>query len=205
MVAKTTANKKINVVSDEIRSEPLKDEFEIKLVRRMIKQHTKEPLRNLIIFNLGINNGIRTNDILKLKISDVWGKEYTTIRESKTGKQREISLFVANLQNDIKEYVGNMKWDYDTYLFRSYKNPSEPIKTVAIYRMFKRINEVSGGQLPHLTAHSMRRTFGYQYYKKTHDIVTLMKLFNHSKQAITLRYIGIEREEIRNSLRDFEL
>lgn len=205
MVAKTKTNKKINVVSDEIRSEPLKDEYEIELVRRMIRDHTKEPLRNLIIFNLGINNGIRTNDILKLKISDVWGKEYTTIRESKTGKQREIRLNVANLQNDIKEYVGNMKWDDNTYLFRSYKDPNKPIQTVAIYRMFKRINKVSGGQLPHLTAHSMRRTFGYQYYKKTHDIVTLMKLFNHSKQAITLRYIGIEREEIRNSLRDFEL
>lgn len=205
MVAKTKTNKKINVVSDEVRSEPLKDEFEIKLVRRMIKQHTKEPLRNLIIFNLGINNGIRTNDILNLKIKDVWNKEYTTIVESKTGKKREIRLNVANLQNDIKTYVGNRKWNDDTYLFTSYKNPSEPIQTIAVYRMFKRINAVSGGQLPHLTAHSMRRTFGYQYYKKTHDIVTLMKLFNHSKQAITLRYIGIEREEIRNSLRDFEL
>lgn len=205
MVAKTKANKKINVVSDEIRSEPLKDEFEIELVRRMIREHTKEPLRNLIIFNLGINNGIRTNDILKLKVSDVWNKEYTTIRESKTGKQREIRLNVANLQDDIKAYVGNRKWNNDTYLFTSYKDPSKPIQTVAVYRMFKRINAVSGGQLPHLTAHSMRRTFGYQYYKKTHDIVTLMKLFNHSKQAITLRYIGIEREEIRNSLRDFEL
>lgn len=203
MVAKTKS--KINVVSDEVRSEPLKDEFEIELVRRMIREHTKEPLRNLIIFNLGINNGIRTNDILKLKVKDVWNKEYTTIRESKTGKQREIRLNVANLQDDIKTYVGNMKWDDNTYLFRSYKNPNKPIQTVAIYRMFKRINEVSGNQLPHLTAHSMRRTFGYQYYKKTHDIVTLMKLFNHSKQAITLRYIGIEREEIRNSLRDFEL
>lgn len=205
MVAKTKTNKKINVVSDEVRSEPLKDEYEIKLVRRMIKKHTKEPLRNLIIFNLGINNGIRTNDILNLKVKDVWNKEYTTIRESKTGKQREIRLNVANLQQDIKTYVGNRKWNDDTYLFTSYKNPSEPIKTVAVYRMFKRINEVSGNQLPHLTAHSMRRTFGYCYYRQTKDIVTLMKLFNHSKQAITLRYIGIEREEIRNSLRDFEL
>ena len=205
MVSKTKTNKKITVVSDEVRSEPLKDEFEIDLVRRMIKQHTKEPLRNLIIFNLGINNGIRTNDILKLKVKDVWDKDYATIRESKTGKQREIRLNVANLQNDIKTYVGNMKWDDNTYLFRSYKDPSKPIQTVAVYRMFKRINEVSGNQLPHLTAHSMRRTFGYWYYKQTKDIVTLMKLFNHSKQAITLRYIGIEREEIRNSLRDFEL
>lgn len=205
MVAKSKTNKKITVVSDEVRSEPLKTKYEIDLVRMLIEKHTKEPLRNRIIFNLGINNGIRTNDILKLKIKDVWGKEYTTIRESKTGKQREIRLNVANLQNDIKEYVGSMKWDDNTYLFRSYKNPSEPIQTIAVYRMFKRLNKVSSGQLPHLTAHSMRRTFGYQYYKKTHDIVTLMKLFNHSKQAITLRYIGIEREEIRNSLRDFEL
>ena len=33
----------------------------------------------------------------------------------------------------------------------------------------------------------------------------LMKIFNHSNQSITLRYIGIEREEMRESLKNFVL
>lgn len=189
----------------EVRSEPLKTEYKIKQVRDLIKDYTREPLRNKIIFNIGINNGIRTGDIVKLKIEDVYGKDYARIRESKTGKTRDIRLNVANIKQDIIDYIGSKKWNDDDYLFTSHKDPRKPISTTAVYRIFKRLNEVSGGQLPHLTAHSMRRTFGYMYYKKTRDIATLMKLFNHSSQAITLRYIGIDREELRNNLKDFEL
>ena len=44
--------------------------------------------------------------------------------------------------------------------------------------------------------HSLRKTFGYHYYKNTKDIATLMQVFNHGSQNITLRYIGIEQEDL---------
>ena len=193
------------IESAEVRSEPLKNQYQIDQVRGMLEKYTREPLRNKIIFNIGINNGIRTGDIVKLKVKDVYNKDYARIRESKTGKTRDIRLNVAGIKQDIIDYVGKKPVDDNTYLFTSHRNPREPISTTAVYRIFKRLNEVSGGQYPHLTAHSMRRTFGYMYYKKTRDIATLMKLFNHSSQAITLRYIGMDREELRNNLKNFEL
>lgn len=193
------------IESAEVRSEPLKNQYQIDQVRGMLEKYTREPLRNKIIFNIGINNGIRTGDIVKLKIKDVYNKDYARIRESKTGKTRDIRLNVAGVKEDIIKYVGSKKWTDDDYLFVSHKDPRKPISTTAVYRIFKRLDEVSGGQYPHLTAHSMRRTFGYMYYRKTRDIATLMKLFNHSSQAITLRYIGMDREELRNNLKNFEL
>ncbi|WP_252456770.1 hypothetical protein [Macrococcoides canis] len=48
--------------------------------------------------------------------------------------------------------------------------------------------------------HSMRKTFGYHYYKKTKDIALLMDLFNHSSQFVTLRYIGINQDVINESI-----
>ena len=45
--------------------------------------------------------------------------------------------------------------------------------------------------------HSLRKTFGYHYYRETHDVATLMKLFNHSKEETTLIYIGIASDEIK--------
>ena len=78
------------VKNAEIKSEPLKEEWQIKLVRQLMETRTKEPLRNKIIFNLGINNGIRTGDILNLKVKDVYNKDYAQIIEGKTGKRREI-------------------------------------------------------------------------------------------------------------------
>lgn len=183
-------------------SKPLKTKAEIELVRELIKTKTKDPLRNLVIFNLGINNGIRTNDILKLKVSDVLDKDETKIIESKTGKQRKLRLDVANIKDDLKELCKNKQ--PSDYVFTSYKNPKQPIQTITVYRLFKRLAS-EHPSLHGLTAHSMRRTFGYQYYKLTKDVVGLMKLFNHSSQAVTLRYIGIEQEELDESLKGFEL
>ena len=50
--------------------------------------------------------------------------------------------------------------------------------------------------------HTMRKTFGYTYYKVTKDVATLMDIFNHSSQAVTLRYIGITEEAIENSIKN---
>lgn len=183
-------------------SKPLKTKQEIELVRQLIKTKTKDPLRNLLIFNIGINNGIRTNDILNLKVSDVLGKDEAEIRESKTGKRRKLRLDVANIKDDLKELCKNKQ--PSDYVFTSYKNPKQPIQTVTVYRLFKRLSS-EHPCLHGLTAHSMRRTFGYQYYQKTKNVVALMKLFNHSSQAVTLRYIGIEQEELDESLKGFEL
>lgn len=183
-------------------SKPLKTKSEIELVRQLIKTKTKDPLRNLLIFNIGINNGIRTNDILNLKVSDVLGKDATTIIESKTGKQRKLRLNVANIKDDLKELCKHK--NPDDYVFTSYKDPKAPIQTVTVYRLFKRLAS-EHPSLHGLTAHSMRRTFGYQYYQRTKDVVTLMKLFNHASQAVTLRYIGIEQEQLDESLKGFEL
>lgn len=183
-------------------SKPLKTKQEIELVRELIKTKTKDPLRNLTIFNIGINNGIRTNDILKLKVLDVLGKDATTIVESKTGKQRKLRLNVANIKDDLKELCKHKQ--PSDYVFTSYKDPKAPIQTITVYRLFKRLAS-EHPTLHGLTAHSMRRTFGYCYYQRTKDIVTLMKLFNHSSQAVTLRYIGIEQEQLDESLKGFEL
>jgi site-specific recombinase XerD len=48
----------------------------------------------------------------------------------------------------------------------------------------------------HFGTHSLRKTYGYHLRRLGADIVTLMKVFGHSSQSITLRYIGIEQEEI---------
>lgn len=183
-------------------SKPLKTKAEIELVRQLIKTKTKDPLRNLTIFNIGINNGIRTNDILKLKVADVLNKDATTIIESKTGKPRKLRLNVAGIKDDLAELCKNK--NPDDYVFTSYKDPKAPIQTVTVYRLFKRLAS-EHPSLHGLTAHSMRRTFGYCYYQRTKDVVTLMKLFNHASQAVTLRYIGIEQEQLDESLKGFEL
>ena len=51
----------------------------------------------------------------------------------------------------------------------------------------------------------MRKTFGYHHYQKFKDVAMLQKIFNHSSPQITLRYIGIEQEQIEESYANFIL
>lgn len=188
-------------------SEPLKTKKQINRVRNLIQTSTDYPLRNHLLFDIGINNGIRTIDILSLAVSDVVDtkgnpKSETTIVESKTGKKRVVR-FNADIQEEVKTYLDKRPFKSE-WLFPSTKQRNKHLTTQAVYRMFKRISD-GEPSLKGLTAHSMRRTFGYHFYQKTHDIVTLMKIFNHSSQAITLRYIGVEKEDIDKELAHFEL
>jgi hypothetical protein len=57
--------------------------------------------------------------------------------------------------------------------------------------------------LDNLGTHTMRKTFGYHFYKKTKDVVLLMKIFNHTSESRTLRYIGIEQTAINEAMMKF--
>jgi len=47
--------------------------------------------------------------------------------------------------------------------------------------------------------HTMRKIFGYWFYKQSKDVAKLQIILNHSHPEITLKYIGITDEEIEDS------
>ena len=53
-----------------------------------------------------------------------------------------------------------------------------------------------GNSCGNICTHTLRKTFGYHYYKETGDIITLQKILGHSNPGITLTYIGITAEDI---------
>ena len=91
--------------------------------------------------------------------------------------------------------------DPDDYLFPSKKGGN--ITPTQAYRSLIKAAEVLGRE--DIGTQTMRKTFGYFYYRRTRDLVFLQEIFNHSGPSITKRYIGITREEVDESLEDFEL
>lgn len=61
---------------------PIKDKTKIMLMKKILSKSK----RNLLLFNLGINSGLRVSDILALNVSDVKDKAYIELREQKTRK-----------------------------------------------------------------------------------------------------------------------
>ena len=80
--------------------EPIKNVDDI----RKIKEYLSRNKRNLLLFSLGINSGLRISDILALNVSDVKNKEFIEINEKKTSKYKRFSLN-KNLQLEIADYV----------------------------------------------------------------------------------------------------
>lgn len=178
--------------------QPLTTEKEIKEMIKALEMSKQNANRNVLLFKIGISTGLRVGDIVKLKVSDVKGKSNFKIREGKTKKERTVHLNA--IMADIADYTEGM--NEEGYLFPSRKGDSH-ITTTQTYRILVAAGELIGRQ--DIGTHSMRKTFGYHYYKRTHDVVTLMNIFNHSDQSITKRYIGITEEEVADSLKDFRL
>ena len=53
--------------------------------------------------------------------------------------------------------------------------------------------------------HTLRKTFGYHFYKKTKDVAMLQDIFNYSAPVVTKRYIGISQDEIDLAIDEFSL
>src|SRR4051812_47707455 len=61
--------------------------------------------RNLLLFNIGINTGLRIGDIVELRIEDVKGRTNFKILEGKTKKARKV--YLESVMADIAEYLDN--------------------------------------------------------------------------------------------------
>ncbi len=70
--------------------EPIRDKRKIELVKVILK---KNDFRDYMLFLMGINSGLRVSDILKLKVSDVRGKQYIEVKEQKTDNILNILVF----------------------------------------------------------------------------------------------------------------
>ncbi|CRV31572.1 site-specific integrase [Staphylococcus saprophyticus] len=166
--------------------EPIRSIEQIQEMKKALNYYGSK--RDEFLLVLGVNTGIRISDILKLKKKDI--KDYKLrFRESKTRKLNTLPLF--HIQKDIDNYIEFL--EDDDYLFKS-KRSNKPIQRVQAYRILNKSAEAIG--LKNIGTHSLRKTFGYHYYQRTHDISLLMELFNHSSQSVTLRYIGIHQDVI---------
>ncbi|QBO35128.1 integrase [Periweissella cryptocerci] len=153
--------------------------------------------RNEFLFLLGINTGLRMGDLLNIKVGDVTNCETVSITEQKTKKAR--TLYLGEMRAMIQAYVKNL--GNNQYLFQS--RTGQQLTVDAVYKIFQKASDNIGRQ--DIGTHTLRKTFGYHYYQRTHDIATLMMILNHSSEAITKRYIGITDTEIKQSLKGFKL
>ena len=176
--------------------QPLRTQQEINDFLFCLRRN-KNADRDVFLFLIGINSGLRMSDIVKLKKKDLISSKNPRIVEKKTGKTR--ILYLSSLQDLIQDYTKDL--EPEDYLFPSTKGNHLKVNTV--YQMFQKVAKLLGRD--DIGTHTLRKTFGYHYYKKTKDVATLMEIFGHSSEKITKRYIGINEDEISETLLNFRL
>lgn len=176
--------------------EPIRKKSDLRKVERIL---AKQGPRNLLLFTIGTNCGLRISDILALNVEHVKDKNYIQIVEKKTNKLKKFPIN-DKLKPMFAEFTKDKELEEPLFV-SIFGNRME--RTMA-YRIINQACKRAGIEAK-IGTHTLRKTFGYHHYQKFKDVVMLQKIFNHSSPQITLRYIGIEQDKIDESYTNFIL
>jgi integrase len=185
-------------LGSRITVEPIRELKDIDTIKKILNDKP----RDLLLFTMGINNGLRAGDLVNLKAGQLRGlKPGDSLRifEGKTGKPNVVMVNKA-VYKVLKRYFDEVNPSDNGYLFKSRKGENQPITVANVNLLIKswcrRI-----GLKGNYGSHTLRKTFGYvQRTKFGVSWEILAKRFNHSHPAITRRYLGIEDEEVNGIL-----
>lgn len=183
---------------------PIKDPDKLREIREGLAAMTDwHGERMFLLFEIGINTGLRISDMIRLRKKHVCGEWIETV-EQKTGKTARIPLNTT-IRQIIQDRCRDMQ--PDDLLFPSRMEIGDgrtqmPMTRRTAYNDIRIIAEMYGlGD--RIGCHTLRKTFGYWHYKKNKDLEILRQWFNHTSQTVTRRYIGIDDDERKKSVTGF--
>lgn len=178
---------------------PIKDDEALKQVQDTLLNNFKSGRRNYTIFQVGKATLLRVSDVLRLKQADVFDdygaiKQHAFIKDKKTGKRntlylKPVMMDLVMYQQWLKRngYEGTTEW-----LFPSITRPQKHIDERQFYNVMAKVGELL--DINYLGTHTMRKTGAYRVYvQSNYNIGLVMKLLNHSSEAMTLAYLGLDQ------------
>jgi integrase len=176
-----------------ITVEPVRAIKDIQSIKKLLAD---KPLYSAI-FIIGINTNLRAGDLLDLKAGKVRGlkpMDEISIKESKTGKPRRVSLNKACIEA-INRLLASGPYQDDDYLFIGQRGRLTVPTVNRLVKSWCRAFHLRGNY----GSHTLRKTWGYhQRVTFGRGLPELMVVFNHSTQKQTLDYLCIQPEEIKS-------
>lgn len=176
-------------------------------------------LRNELIIRLLWQTGVRKSELVEIEMEDIdWDKRAIDVWSNKTKEWRTV-YYQPSLDLLMEQwYEGGYRTAFGTaedssYLFVSER--SEQIAPTTINRKVVRraaenadIQEVmytdkGGGKRYRVTAHALRHGHGVHALKSGIDVRTVQKHLGHAKLEMTMKYLQLIDEDIRDGYRRF--
>ncbi|MEC2073337.1 tyrosine-type recombinase/integrase [Alkalihalophilus marmarensis] len=172
--------------------------IEIETINR-IKQLLKEKSpRDYLLFVFGINTGISISYLLNIKVGEILNgdniREFYYLKE-KSNSEGKLFYINSIVKHALLHQINEAGLKEEDYLFKSRKN-NQPITRQQAYRIIHSVAR-EAGMTEKIGTHTLRKTFGYHAYQKGVAISLLQNIFNHSTRAETLRYIGIDKDNVK--------
>ena len=158
--------------------------------------------RDYMLILLGVNAALRIEDLLTLRV-DMVESNHVSQRDKKTNKENKFRLN-RDVHRELMAYVARTGLSGRDYLFPSRKGVNRPISRQQAYNVVREAADAAGIRYQ-VGTHSLRKTFGFWFYRETQDVVALQTILNHSSPAITLRYIGMKRAEAAEKKERFKI
>lgn len=184
--------------------EPFRDLKQISTIKNFLRNNSA---RDFLLFVVGINTGLKINELLELKVSDVLDgdgniKSFYLAKSDDLEQGRDIYLN-AKVKSALNDYLLHAKLTTTDYLFLSTKNNNAISRQQAHRIIHDAVNslDIKGK----FGAGSMRKTFGFHAYKKGVSISIIQKYFHHATSAETYKYLGITKDEMNPPIIDVNL
>lgn len=189
-------------------ADPLKDEnlIYINKIKNYFLENGK--YRDYVIFVMGLNTGRRAGDVVKLTVGDVYDfkngcfKDKVELIEQKTKKRFNFCFLNSSVKDALQIYFSKSNVDinelkFDDLLFKSRKNGYHVEPRSYYYILNKAAEAVGVPSDVNIGTHTMRKSFGANWYASGCSITEIKKALNHTNEEVTARYIGIDEEHMR--------
>lgn len=169
---------------------------EIWAIRIRLQMHGR--LRDLALFDLGIDSKLRACDLVKLRVRDVCHGDRLAARaivmQQKTQRPVQFEI-TAPTREALEAWIKSAGLKSDSYLFPSRVHLSPHLGTRQYARIVHDWVEGMGLDPTAYGTHSMRRTKPTLIYRRTKNLRAVQVLLGHSKLESTVRYLGIEVDD----------
>ncbi len=170
-----------------------------------LKQAKSITSRDWFMIELGLNTGLRVEEMRDLKCGDMRiqeGRSSVRVRKGKGNRPRTVR-FNEEFRNRCRRFLEWKKKqgqgiDSDSYLLTT--NKGTQLSKRALQKAFKKCIRKAG--LPeHYSIHSLRHTYGtYLFEASGHNLRLVQEQLGHSSVRITEVYAGLLDNDVRRAL-----
>ena len=166
--------------------------------------------REIAMFTLFLNNGLRVSELIGLQLSDCYrmvipetNKEGYFINIRRKGNKIQKMVLNKETFEAIKDYIDNARKE-TVYNNIFISDGGKPMATLSIDRTVKKIAKKAGIN-KNISAHSLRRSIATELYRQGVDINGIKDVLGHASISTTQIYIQNAEEHANKILNSYSI